>query len=487
MSNEVNKLNNNRIKLRASELILFYILFGLAIFFTYTVYNNRLCMLFFFFLIGWAWFSKNNYFWIAFFFLLIQGPGYLFTLSSAGTRIALKPFNLMTINYFDVFTLLMFMKTFFLKKTVRLRLNVPFSLIGVYFIFSFFIGAVFYSTSSDHVVSFLRPLFYSTWIISFLAFVNDRETVFKFFRLLLPVTFFILFTQFYFLVTGREFVNVLQPWYRGFQALNTVTRDLRPIAGGFELMFMCYMGALMISEHKKKTAEKGYLALIIMLNFLSIFVSATRVWFALFLFIAICVYFGKMHNLPKIFITIAIAAILLFSAIKFGLISEEYLRESAWGRISQGFYFISGRPEAIDTYVSRLDQLKPLTAKIYENPFFGHGFSDVSYISFDCDWGFFNTFLMFGIFGFSLFVFLFFRYLQLAYHTLKVFPRNDPFRDSFKVLLISFWSMLIGYFVTQDFFTPYYPNRVAFIMLFFGISEIFMRSPEKSKNGIEYQ
>jgi hypothetical protein len=167
--------------------------------------------------------------------------------------------------------------------------------------------------------------------------------------------------------------------------------------------------------------------------------------------------------------------IILFAAVKFGVFSQEYLTESVWGRISQVFNFLGGNSRDIDTYMQRRVQLEFLLGKVSQEVFFGYGFSDVSLNYYDTDLGFINTILMFGIFGFSLFLLLFFSYFKMMLSALSKTFSNKDSRDAIRVLIVSFLGILIFYCTTFDFFSFYQADRVAFVMIFLVISGIFAR------------
>jgi low temperature requirement protein LtrA len=60
-------------------------------------------------------------------------------------------------------------------------------------------------------------------------------------------------------------------------------------------------------------------------------------------------------------------------------------------------------------------------------------------------------------------------------NAIKNLSSDSKIRDSLPVLLVTFSAILLAYSLTMDFFSLFYPYMVMFMMIFFGISEIFIR------------
>jgi hypothetical protein len=364
---------------------------------------------------------------------------------------------------------------------VKPALTLPLVLLLLYFLFGFLYGGLFYTTSESGVEKFLRTTFYYSWIFIFIALIRNKEEVYRFCSLLFPAVFFVFFCQISLLVSGVNIVSHFDRFFEAGMFKNTLTSELRSMPGGTLVILLCYITSLFFLEVKEKIFSKKYLYLIIAVCFLSIFLSSTRSWFGFFSLIFIGVYANRLKRIGKILLFSAFILLLLFMLIKFGAFSEEYLRNSVWARLSQVFNFIAGRGGDIDTFVSRKEQLSILIPKIEQSILFGYGFSDISLQYYNSNWGFLNTVLMFGVAGLSLFIFLFTSYFKMMLSTLKKLVPNDPMRASLRVFIVSFLAMLGLYSLTWDFFSLFNPAIVAYMMTFFGISEIISR--EASKTG----
>jgi hypothetical protein len=454
------------------EIILFYALFFVAI---YAVYIGKsLALPYFAALLVWAWLSKKNYFWIAFFFLILQKPGYFFTYAETSHLPVVPLLAQISLSPIDLFLMLMFAKVVFYRKQWNFKLKNTIIILWGFFIFYLLAGIFVFDVSAEAASLFARPIMYYTWIMFFIAFINE-EDLFKFFQLIFPVIFFIFFTQLFFLVRHQEFVNLFDSALREKVFMNIETGELRATGGGWLLVLLSYIGALLILQSNKKMIGKAYLHVIAGVSFLSVHVSATRFSFVVLSIIAIGVYFRQIKNLPKILVSGLLVLIILFSLISLGVISKEQINSSI-ERISQLSSLFKGAVRDIQTLDTRINNFLPVLDKIRERIFFGYGFSDTALTYYSTDVGVPNTFLMFGVAGFMMFLFLFISYFKMLSYSRAKLDMNNIYHGSIKVLSVSFVAMLIAYFSTWDFFSLRQPEIVAFMMVFFAISEIIANS-----------
>ncbi|MEI8349377.1 MAG: hypothetical protein WCI77_04400 [Candidatus Omnitrophota bacterium] len=365
----------------------------------------------------------------------------------------------------------MFLKVLFYKKPVKIQVKTPFTLLILYLVVSFISGAI-NSSSIKTPIIFLRPVFHLTWLISFLGLVGTKEKVCKFFYLLFPAVFFLLFSQFYMLMNNQELINVLVPFER-MVITNTLTGEVRPVTGAWGLLILCYIGPMLLLPYKKNTPIKYYLYFITMIAFISVLLSATRFMFGMFFCILLGVYFTRMRSVGHIIMLICVAALVLIIFINTGLLTDAYIKESVFSRVFQIFLLMKGEGHHIDTFDARIQGLQPMLQRIKDNMFLGYGFSDISYEYYDNNWGFFNTVLMFGVMGLAIFCFLTISYLKLIFQSMRRLPFSDPTRSSLRVLLVSLCTFLGGYALTWDLFSLSYSYQVVFTMIFFAICEQF--------------
>jgi hypothetical protein len=432
--------------------------------------------------------SKRDYLWFAYIFIIAHGPGYIFSDFSASSAYRLPLFTILagfSLTPIDIFVILVFIKALVFGHKTRILLARPLLILLVYFAFSFSIVSFIYGTTIDVLAWNLRWLFYYSSILSFTFLVSKKEEVYRFILLLFPFVFFILFTQVFYAGTGKEFIDLFDPGFRGV-SLNSLTGEIRPLAGGFLLVFLSYICALAMLEERTFRISRIYLSLVIAISFCSVFVSATRMWFVIFTFI----FVGYVLVTRKKIMSVvgAVIFVLLFVMALTYLMpqSQLILLHSSFGRLSQVADIAHGDVYSVDTAMNRLIyQFPRIMAVVKQNPFLGYGISNVTMDYYDCDFGFINTILMFGIIGFALFIFLFAKIFSLLTSSLKDIGSGNPFRMSLKVLIIAWAGILIGYFTTWDFFAFYF-EKILFVAVMIALTEFFVKQAhrvEVSKGG----
>jgi hypothetical protein len=425
-------------------------------------------------------FSGNHYFWFAFFFIIAQGPGYFFADFSglSAHRLPLYTFLPgMSFTPIDLFVVVAFLKALNQGRRIELKLRNPLLILLTYIVFSIAVTSVIYGVNVDMLAWNLRWLFYYSIIISFLYLIHRKKEMYRFILLIFPMVFFNLFTQIYYLSSGNEFINLFNPGFRAL-ALNTVTGELRPVIGGGLLTFFSFISAIFLLVDKEYKFPKMYLYLVLVAAFFSVFLSATRLWFVIFAFIFVGYLLVSREKISSTIGIAAVAFLILLTAIWSGLIPPNLLLGSSWGRLQQVFYVVEGDVYAIDTARNRLIRAMPFLINIIgQNPFIGYGVSDIAMKYYDNDFGFLNTILMFGIIGFSLFIYFFFRLFAVFISCIKRICSSNSFRVSLKAIAIVWAGILIGYLTTWDFFTMYF-YKIFFISILIAIVELFLMHAE---------
>jgi hypothetical protein len=424
------------------------------------------------------WFSKKDYFWFAFFFVIIQEPGWLF---SGSAREALHRLPLytflpgMALSVVDIFVVLALIKALVSGKKSKLELKKPITILLVYVIFSFLMS-VLKGAPLDILTGLGRGPFYYTVIISFFYLIKNKREAYSFIALVSPFVFFVLFTQLYLIATGSEFINLLAPGMRE----SVVTADLikiRATAGGALLIFLCYMFSLFLMEDKGNRISKKYLCAIISVTFLTVVFSATRLWFALFLFI-FAGYMILSKKRARNLITMASISLVLIGILVFsGILRPQFLTRSVFPRLGEIGAVAKGDFESVDTFSNRYYfRLPRLLVGVKQNLLLGSGFTPTYFDYYDYHVGFFNTILQFGILGFSLFIYFFWSYFDLIKKTVKRLSPHNSLRRSLRFLAVTFGGILFGNFFTWYFFPMDGNTYISyFIAIYLGLTEVFIR------------
>jgi len=466
------------------DFVYLFILFTSSIIFTYYLPRN-LSNIFFLILLFLFLRSEKNYFWFAFFFILVQGPAYFFSDFYGSSQYRLPIYSILpglSFTPIDLFVILAFIKALLKGKKKKLMLKTPLIIILAYITISFIFTII-----KDFDLQYLGPVmrgpFYYSIIISFSYLVTERKDALYFIYLVIPSIFFLFFTQLYFLITRNEFINLFYPGYRGILQMEN-SGQIRAIAGGDLLVLFCFVFSLFLLENHKKKLSNRYLYLISTVAYISVIISATRIWFVVFSFILFGYIFiskRRMSNLIKIFIVLAIIFTMLFLS---DVISIDFLERGVGKRLAGILYVIQGKFHSVKTFEYRyFVRLPRVIEGVKKYIIFGCGFSrkGLEYIDFHV--GFFNTILQFGIIGFSLFILFIISYFKLIKTSINKIGNLNPFNIPLKILALIFSGILIANFTTWFFF-PMSRNTYIpfFISIFLSLTELFIREAENEEN-----
>lgn len=430
--------------------------------------------------------SKKDYFWFAFFFIIAQGPGYFFSDYAASSQYRLPFYNFvagMSFTPIDFFVVIALVKALLLGKRSPIQLKLPLLLLLSYVAFSLVITSSIYGLNVDIIAWNMRWLFYYSTIISFRYLARNKKEVYSFIILVLPLTFFILFTQAYFIVTGNEFINLFSPGYRSLASI-VLTGVVRPYIGGEVLVFFCYAFAMVMLVNREWRSLGVLLYLVITVAFISVIISATRQWFVVFSFILL----GYVVIARKRFFSwlgiIAVIFALLGVLTYTNILPSNVQFQSSWLRIQQIFDIARGNIHAVDTADNRLfNQLPIILGAIKQNPVIGYGFTAVTMYYYDNDLGFVNTILMFGCAGFLLLLYFIARLLGLLFSASARLSNINTLKLPLKTILIAWLGVLVICFATQDLFTFYF-DKVFFISIMLALTEFFLAQARREENFI---
>jgi hypothetical protein len=465
------------------------ILFVLSILFVYFL-PQAFSKVFFLGLIVAFWFSKRDYFWFAFFFILAQGPAWFFSDFSATAQFRLPLFSFLphlSFSPLDFFVIVALLKAIKKGTKVKLGLERPLLIILIYMSFSFLFSAILGARLAT-LFTLLRGAFYYSIIISFAYLVRTRKEAYRFILSATPMLFFVLCTQIYYLLKGVFLVSLFDPGFLpqpGFtgQALIEGTDQRRAIGAGFLLVFFSYIFSLFLIEHKKSGVSRKYIYLIVGASWLSLIVSATRVWFGVFLLILAGYVLTTKEKTSKL-AKISLALFLLFFVlIMTNVVSLDFLFEGALPRLGQIASVAAGHFHSVGTFETRyFVRLPRVLEGLKKHIFLGCGFSD-AYLEYrDYHVGFFNTILQFGLVGFSLFLYFFIRYFGLLKATIRKLSVQNSLRGPLKTLPVFFVGILVANFTTWYFFPISTLTDIPFfVSIYIGLTELFVREAGKEE------
>lgn len=431
-------------------------------------------------LIALFWRSKKDYFWFAFFFIIINTPGYLFFESSSVALKRLPIYNVLpgvSFSVIDLFILSSLAKAFYYKigihKTFTVSRSVKFLLF--YLVLVTLPMTIIIGNEESSFLNNFRPYFYYSMAISFFMLISKPEDLYKMGYVMIPFLFFTLFDQLFLLTSGKLFISIVNPETIRYIVKNTVTGGARAYFSGFLLVFYCFLFGLQLRMNRKYELLSGIGYLIIIMAFTTFILSATRSY----LMIPLVSLLGYLlysrqaaPDLVKLSLATVIFAVIFFSL---NLISWESFMKGIWPRFEAFFTVIfgGGDLQKFDTVESRLEtDLPELLEGISKSPILGVGYSDLFRKYINDDLGFLNTILIFGGVGFLFFVNFFVFFLKsLNKWSSSKFADTDN-KVVLKSVIMIFFGILLGYATTYDLFTVMQTERIFFVAMILGSAEV---------------
>lgn len=392
------------------ENVQFLGLFVLAIFFVYKA-PFILNQFFFIAILILTFISKKDYFWIAFFFLLIDAPGRLFAggdITDVHRLAFYKVFAGITINFTDLYFLAMIIKLIKHKKNYYFKFKKD-----IIFILAFGFFIVIYSlilgTSGQNIVQSMRILL--GWSLFFIIprFILTDEDYDRLLKLLYPVVFLAIISQLYSYISGNYFAYFLKgETFDSRYLLIEGDEGLSRAAESSIILLFCFVNALFNIYSNNRIFNKPYLYFVISLSLISVVLSATRGWILCYILIIILsfIFISESKRMLKIIASVSLVFLIL------SILYPPLLRQlqASYERM-QTIQSLAGGDLTAQGTLQRLDERGPAVLSIfYEKPLLGWGFSD-NYFSFvDPHVGHHSLLLNVGILGFIIFNILFIKW-----------------------------------------------------------------------------
>lgn len=391
--------------------------------------------------------SKNDYFWIAFFLLVSLSPGGLF---SGGTFDAYGRVPLFTVirgfsfTFFEIFTFLAVLKARYARKSIN---QIPFKrnlLIFLIYILSLLVYSFLLGISTNNIVLTFRYLLPLSFFYIIPRLLRNPEDYLYFILLILPFSVLDFSGQVYQLLTGKILLS------KGLNLSHTEMEQKFSQLGGFRVLMAPYLNLLcfifgLFLFYCKKIKYRFVLLLIVIINYLSIFLTATRGWIIAYSFILIVLFLltGKrsLQSILQIALSLTIVFLLFFA---FPIVKDQFIKASE--RLSTVEKLVEGDMTAGGT-VSRITVRGPrVMERFYESPIIGFGFSNYGYQYDDAHVGNQNLLREGGIIEAMIFIFFFSRFMLILFKTRKKLNSNNTFKDSLVLFIIG----LIGIFIIHS-------------------------------------
>ena len=391
--------------------------------------------------------SKDDVFWLAWFFVVINAPGRLFSIGYSSTIYRLPLYRLgpgVAIGFEELFLIIYFLK-FLLKKDKNQNIFKRYwTFILIYgfitLFYSFGIGL-----SSGNVVTAVRSIMPWFWVLILPEFISDSDKLAEAFKLLAPFVFINFLIQIYTQITGQYLNDILSGkiWY-GF--LGSAEEELVRISDGCAVNLFCMIMSLFYLCSEDKRFNRIYLNLLIVIYLIFILMTATRGWIVASLILLSSVFFMRGFNFIKQFTSTLLILILFIFLLR--IIYPSFILQAslALERFKTLKFLIAGDPTAGGT-LARISERSPRVMAVFrESPVIGWGLSDRYFRSWDGHVGNQTMLMQGGIIGYAIWIICYFLTLLNIYFL----NRNSIVRSHIKNGGIVFLMAMIAIFVIHS-------------------------------------
>jgi len=367
-----------------------------------------------------AWRTKRDYLWLAFFFIVGDMPGGLFSGGLVGDPYRLPIYNLMPDISFtirEIYLLLILVKVLFKpdrkQNFQKNYFTKELTLLGYYLILLLVIST-FMGMTFDGYKSFYKICLNLTLFISVPLIFYNRDYFVKFLNILFPFAIIAILFQVYSLTFGQQLIAVLKPGVGVLSGSGSAEEWQRPIEMAHVLL-VCFTGSLFFLNKGNRFFKLRYLIIINLVSFLAIFLTGTRTWFLALILVYLYFFLTRLQQISSVFIRY----IFIISAIVIGIGFVPVIRDqifNAWDRLSTLENFAEGDITAGGT-VSRFDVRGPRVMEGFRASTIisGAGFSKLYYEYQDGHVGYQNMLLNAGIAGIILFALIIAKALYIPY------------------------------------------------------------------------
>jgi hypothetical protein len=445
-------------------------------------FPHALGNLFFYALLVVFYKSKNNSFWIAFFFILFNPPGYLFadySLSNSLPKLSLTG-SVSALYYHLVFIV----ATFKAIRLKRIQINLFYKK-GLFYLLIYLIFLMFFSIIYDGKITRIFGIFLMTLPLSSFYFVpkliTSEHQYVNLFKIIFAFSFILFFAQVWDLITKIPIAAYFGETQFGTTSWGTeisegdislfLEETTRSSIYGVNLSLISFIGGLYYLTLKKNYFNKNYLIILVATITLSFIMTGTRGWMITLFFILICFVYINI-NKPVIFFKIIVLPLLIIFIAFFTSDMVEHFVISGFERLETVVLIINGDNTA-DGTLSRINERAPRVMKKFkESPIFGFGFTNTYRDYQDGHVGNHTMLLNAGIIGYILFMYLFIQFNYKLFYAYIITTKKNIYRLPILVFIISFFGMFILHSSSGMMFGYEIGEKALMLALFFSLADL---------------
>jgi len=357
-----------------------------------------------------AYSTKDDLFWLTWYFILLDAPGRLFSAGSGAEVFRLPIYSVgpgISATFQELFLIV------YLIKELRWRTKTRFIfknhswllllIASVYIGISFILGISF-----QNLISTIRMILPWSWLLLLPRYIKTKDDLSRVYYMLAPMVILAFVTMIQSYITNNFLHDLLAGTGRTYLTFEASEYALSRISSAGFVTFFCIMLSLYYLTEIKNNINRNYLILITALGSIATVVSGTRGWiiglFIMYLSSLFLTGFGMFRQVIRFVAVFGILAVILVNVFPV-LASQSVLafeRVETLGALAQGDLTAEGT-------LSRLTVRGPrVMAAFRESPVIGWGFSDKFWQHADMHVGNQTNLLNLGIAGFIPFNLLFF-------------------------------------------------------------------------------
>lgn len=477
------------------DIIKLFFLIGIAMFLVYFLPTTFYTKIAFLFILPIIYYSKNDFLWLAWFFIIVDAPGLLFKGGLVDDPNRLPIYTIAagaSISFVELV-----IAVFLLKTLIRKRLKTTIIFKKHFQIFVLLL--VFYSIVTIlfvefNIVELVRVVFPWTIVYSSCMLLNEVKTIDRLSNLLFIFVFLVVLTQVYSFISGEHIVNLLKPeMYHIKSHLSREVSEYSTTASrtlySMFLVFYATIFSIIYIFKRNRVFRKEYLYFVLSFSYLACILSGTRGYL-----LAISVIIGgsfivKMRSIKQFFKTILFIVILPILIFFIQFLSPAVSRQLGlvFERFETMLFLFEGDLTAGGTLIRITERIPRIMSVIRESPVFGFGFSTTYFENADSDVGLFTNILNIGFFGITMLYMLFLSLLQRTIYSTK----NNSFIAKHgsigSIFIIGFIGIQVFHFTTNVAFglapganAPIYERYIIYGLILAAINTFVIHSkPEQ--------
>lgn len=340
----------------------------------------------------------------------------------------------------------------------------------IYILFLIPFSVLTYEGDLVRILKDYRYVFIYLLILPLIRLVNSIQDVEKIIELVMPFSILSFFGAIYFFLSGNYLINNIAPGMISKMTLGMGLGGDRfiTVSGEHMLLFFTFTfsGFLYLKNNSMNKANIIYI-FYALISFITILLTATRVWFLVFLIVLIGILLltrRKFKSLPVFFVTSLILLLIFLNIPKIhtGIVNS-------FNRISTLTEVAEEGSIGNENLENRLESRWPrfvISFKI--NPITGLGSSKLyKTYSPGSDLGNFNLIAQGGLIGFTLFLIIWIKFLTFFRKINNRINRNNPFKHTILFFNIALLALLTAHFTTHQIFwiVPPFADTVLLVSL----------------------